>query len=211
MRQWLKPARTLRPAGFVPPMIPRLVTKPPSGDEWLHQIKYDGYRMQLVKTGERARLFTRGGRDWTKRYPRVIESTKVINAASYVIDGELVVEDEDGGSDFEMLHSRKHDATAMLWAFDLLALNGEDLRQLPLETRNAKLAKLLKGSRQSGIGLTDHVKAPGAKVFQAACELGVEGIVSKRRDSLYRSGSTRSWLKTTNPNAPGVTRFQDRE
>jgi len=94
-------------------MIPRLVTKPPSGDEWLHEIKYDGYRMQLVKTGGRVRLFTRSGRDWTKRYPRVIAATKVINAASYVIDGELVVEDEDGGSDFEMLHSRKHDATAI--------------------------------------------------------------------------------------------------
>jgi ATP-dependent DNA ligase len=108
-------------------MIPRLVTKPPPGDEWLHEIKYDGYRMQIVKTGERVRSFTSSGRDWTTRYPRVIEAAKVINAASYVIDGEVVVEDEEALSDFEMLHSRKHDAMAMLWAFDLLAWNGDDL------------------------------------------------------------------------------------
>jgi ATP-dependent DNA ligase len=192
-------------------MIPTLVTKPPPGDEWLHEIKYDGYRMQLVQTGKRARLFTRSGRDWTKRYPRVIEATKVISASSYVLDGELVVADARGVSSFEMLHSRKHDAAAILWAFDLLLLNGDDLRRFPLEERKEKLARLLKGYQQDGIAFSDHLYTDGATMFEIACKLGVEGIVSKLRDSQYISGRTKAWLKTKNPNAPGMTRFQDRE
>jgi len=187
------------------------VTKPPSGPEWLHEIKHDGYRMQLVKTGDRIRLFTRRGGDWTGRYPRVVHAAEKIRAKSFAVDGELVVADERGVASFELLHSCNCDAGAMIWAFDLLSLDGEDLRGLPLVERKARLAKLLKQFRQQGIACAEHIGGDGAAAFRSACAMGLEGIVSKRRDSVYRSGPTRSWLKTKNPNAPGVTRFQDRE
>jgi bifunctional non-homologous end joining protein LigD len=128
-----------------------------------------------------------------------------------LVDGEAVVADERGIADFEKLHSREHDKSAMLWAFDLLELNGEDLRQLTLDERKSKLAKLLKGSRHHGIALNDHLEADGARAFYHACALGFEGIVSKRRDSRYVSGRSRSWIKIENPNAPGVLRFRDEE
>src|SRR5262249_22983006 len=104
-----------------------------------------------------------------------------------------------------------HDATAMLWAFDLLALDGDDVRRLQLEERKAKLARLLKQSPQFGMAYSDHFEGDGEAAFERACAMGLEGIVSKRRDSRYVSGRAKSWLKTKNKNAPGVTRFQDRE
>jgi bifunctional non-homologous end joining protein LigD len=211
MLNWVRPSRTRRPTGFIPPMIPTEVTKPPSGGGWLHEIKHDGYRMQLAKITDRVRLFTRRGGDWTDRYPRVTEAAKKIKASSFSIDGELVVADGDGVANFAMLHSRDHDASAMLWAFDLLALDGEDLHQLPLVERKTRLAKLLKRSRQFGIGYSDHLEGDGDVAFEQARTIGLEGIVSKRRDSVYRSGRTKAWVKIKNPNAPGVTRFQNRE
>jgi ATP-dependent DNA ligase len=192
-------------------MIPTEVAKSPSGNTWLHEIKHDGYRMQLVKAGERIRLFTRRGGDWTDRYPRVAAAAKMIKAASFAIDGELVVADDAGVADFEMLHSRRHDSAAMLWAFDLLALSGEDLRPFPLEERKKRLSRLLKRSKQTGIAYSEHIEGNGAVAFKRACAMGLEGIVSKRRDSQYVSGRTKSWVKTKSASAPGVTRFQDRE
>jgi bifunctional non-homologous end joining protein LigD len=97
----------------------------------------------------------------------------------------------------------------MLWAFDLLELNSEDLRQPPLDERKSKLAKLLRSSRHSGIALNEHLEADGAKAFAHACNLGFEGIVSKRRDSRYVSGRSKTWVKVKNPKAPGVLRFRD--
>jgi bifunctional non-homologous end joining protein LigD len=105
-------------------MIPTQVAKPPSGPEWVHEIKHDGYRMQLVKIGDRIRLFTRRGGDWTDRYPRVAQAAERIKAKSFAVDGELVVADETGVTSFELLHSRSRDAAAMMWAFDLLSLSG---------------------------------------------------------------------------------------
>jgi bifunctional non-homologous end joining protein LigD len=124
-------------------------------------------------------------------------------------DGEAVVLHKYGIADFEKLHSRKHDKSAMLWAFDLLELNSEDLRQPTLDERKSKLAKLLKGSRHHGIVLNEHLEADAERAFYHACALGFEGIVSKRRDSRYVSGRSKTWLKIKNPNARGVLRFRD--
>jgi bifunctional non-homologous end joining protein LigD len=133
------------------------------------------------------------GYDWSDRYPRIVEVAKPLKG-SFVIDGEIVVSDKQGIADFE----------TMLWALDLLELNGEDLRQPTLDERKSKLAKLLKGSRHHGIALNEHLKADGERAFYHACALDFERIVSKRRDSRYVSGRSRSWIKVKNPNAAGV-------
>jgi bifunctional non-homologous end joining protein LigD len=208
--KWDTPVKARQPFGFVTPCIPTAAAKVPEGPMWLHEIKHDGYRLIVRKTTDRVRLFTRRGYDWSDRYPRIVEAAKKIKG-TFLIDGEAVVSDKFGIADFEQLHSREHDRSAMLWAFDLLDLNGEDLRRLALDDRKSKLANLLKGSRHHGIVLNEHLEADGKRVFYHACALGFEGIVSKRRDSRYVSGRSKTWLKVKNPNAPGVLRFRDQE
>ena len=115
---------------------------------------------------------------------------------------------DDGVSDFERLHSRNHDAQVILYAFDLLELDGEDLRPLPLEERKARLAKLLRRA-PTGIHLVEHESGDGSKIFEAACQLGLEGIVSKRRNASYRAGPCKAWLKTKNPASPAILRLED--
>lgn len=206
----VNPRRRIGPIGFIEPSIPTAAAKVPQGPMWVHEVKHDGYRVQVSKRADRVRLFTRRGYDWTKRYPHIVEAAKKIKGA-FLIDGEAVVSDEHGVADFERLHSREHDGSAMLWAFDLLQWNGKDLRRLPLDERKSMLTKLLKGSRHSGIVLNEHLEADGERAFWHACNLGFEGIVSKRRDSRYVSGRSKTWVKVKNPNAPGVLRFRDQE
>lgn len=208
--KWDKPSKTRRPVGFIEPCIPTAAAKVPEGPMWVHEIKHDGYRLIVRRSGDRVRLFTRRGYDWSDRYPRIVEAAKRLRG-SFVIDGETVVSDKHGIADFEKLHSGEYNKSAMLWAFDLLELNGEDLCQLTLDERKSKLTKLLRGSRHHGIVLNEHLEADGERAFYHACTLGFEGIVSKRRDSSYISGRSRSWIKVRNPNAPGVLRFQDEE
>jgi bifunctional non-homologous end joining protein LigD len=126
---------------------------------------------------------------------------------SIVIDGEAVVSGKDGKSDFDQLHSGAHDAAVFLFAFDLIELDGEDLRPAPLEQRKGKLEKLL--ARSNGIQFTEHLAGDGATIFAHACKLGLEGIVSKRRDLPYRSGRCKAWIKVKNPASPAVLRIQD--
>jgi len=114
-----------------------------------------------------------------------------------------------GVADFERLHSREHDRQAFLWAFDLLELDGEDLRSSPLFERKGALRRLLRRAK-IGIHFVDHLEGDGAKLFAHACELGLEGIVSKDRSRPYRSGRSKTWLKIKNPQAPGVRRFENR-
>jgi bifunctional non-homologous end joining protein LigD len=208
--KWARSVKARRPPGFIEPCIPTVAAKVPEGPMWVHEIKHDGYRLIVRRSGARVRLFTRRAFDWSDRYPRIVEAAKRIKGA-FLIDGEAVVSDERGIANFEQLHSHEQDKSAMLWAFDLLELNGEDLRQLTLDERKSKLAKLLKGSRHHGIVLNEHLEADGERAFYHACALGFEGIVSKRRDSRYASGRSRSWIKVKNPNAPGVLRFRDQE
>jgi ATP-dependent DNA ligase len=140
---WPSPTTKRRPPGYVEPCIPTLVSKPPEGPQWIHEIKHDGYRLIVRKQADRARLFTRRGYDWTDRYPLIRQALTALGAASAVIDGEAVCCDDAGLAVFEKLHSRAHDDQVFLYAFDLLELDGEDWRPRPLEERKAKLAKLL--------------------------------------------------------------------
>ena len=113
----------------------------PSGPDWIHEVKYDGYRLRVVREGDRVRLFSKGGHDWTGRYPWIVETARKIRKTQFILDGEAVVLGVNGISDFNALHSRKHDHEVQLYAFDCLALAGDDLRALPLHLRKANLAR----------------------------------------------------------------------
>jgi bifunctional non-homologous end joining protein LigD len=198
-----------QPPGFIEPCIPTRASKPPVGPNWIHEIKQDGYRLIARKRDGRVRLFTRRGHDWTERYPRIGEAVAAIQAASAVIDGEAVCCDGSGVAIFDRLHSRDHDHQVFLYAFDLLELDGEDWRPRPLEERKAKLEQLI-AMAPAGIRYSEHLDGDGATICAHACKLGFEGIVSKHRESPYRSGPSKNWLKVKNPSAPGVLRFKDR-
>jgi bifunctional non-homologous end joining protein LigD len=201
------PSAQRRPPGYIEPCIPTLASRPPTGPQWVHEIKHDGYRLIALKLDGRVRLFTRRGFDWTERYPRISAAAARLQPSSLTIDGEAVCCDDTGVAVSERLHSRAHDGEAFLYAFDLLALDGEDWRPRPLEERKAALSRLL-AKAPSGIQYNEHVAGDGQVVFEHACKLGLEGIVSKHRDHPYRSGRSKTWLKIKNPAAPGVTRFE---
>jgi bifunctional non-homologous end joining protein LigD len=156
--EWRKPVKAWRPIGFIEPSIPIAVAKVPEGAMWVHEIKHDGYRLIVRKSGDRVWLFTRRGYDWSDRCQRIVDAAKRLKG-SFVIDGEAVVSNKHGIADFDKLHSREHDKSAMLWAFDLLELNSDDLRQLTLDERKSRLVKLLKRSRHRGIALNEHLEA----------------------------------------------------
>jgi bifunctional non-homologous end joining protein LigD len=196
--------RSMSPAradGYIPPCIPTRAYKVPSGASWVHEIKHDGYRLQVRRVGDQVRLFTRRGYDWSGRYPAIAVTETLVRARSFTLDGEAVVCGPDGVAIFDALHRRGTVSEAMLYAFDLLELDGEDLRGLPLLDRKKRLAGLL-GGRRLGIVLSDHTDEDGAVIFRQACVVGLEGIVSKRLTAPYHSGPSRDWLKIKNPNSP---------
>jgi ATP-dependent DNA ligase len=191
--------------------IPTQGTKVPHTPDWIHEIKYDGYRLRLERDGDRVRLFTRNGYDWTKRYPWIVESALKNRQKHFVIDGEAVILGVDGRSDFDALHSGKHNEEVQLYAFDMLAGDGDDMRQLPLSMRKANLARLL-ARRTEGIFIAPFEQGEiGPDVFRAACNMGLEGLVSKRRDRPYRSGPSPHWVKVKNPKSPVMTRAKELE
>jgi bifunctional non-homologous end joining protein LigD len=188
------------------PCIPTRGTKVPAGPDWLHEIKHDGYRLIVQREGKRVRLFTRNGNDWTARYPLIAEAALRNRESSFVIDGEAVLLGVDGISDFNGLHSRRHDDEVMLYAFDILALDGEDLRKLPLTMRKANLARLL-ARRPEGIFVSDFEQGEiGPDLFRHACKFGLEGLVSKRRDRPYQAGRSKHWIKIKNRQHPAMSR-----
>ena len=195
-------------AAFVEPCLPSPSVKPPSGPGWIHEIKHDGYRMMVRKDSAGVRLVTKNGHDWTPRYPAIVKTAKAIKATSFLIDGEAVAVNDKGLADFSKLRRRQNEAGVFLYAFDLLELNGEDLRREPIEERKASLERLLSARRKSpGIHFVDHMEFDDAQmIFAHACEVGCEGIVSKRLGSRYVSGRSRDWIKTKNPDAPAVKR-----
>lgn len=197
-----------RPPGIPEPCSPIRAQIAPSGPAWIHEIKHDGYRLMVRKDGQGVRIFTRRGYDWSDRYPLIAAGAARLEAVSFTIDGEGVVCRPDGVADFAMLQSRQHDRAAFLYAFDLLELDGEDLRAAPLEERKARLAKLLAGSK-AGIVYSEHVEFDGPAVFAAACKMGLEGIISKRRDKPYQPGPCKHWIKVKNPDAPAMRRLVD--
>jgi bifunctional non-homologous end joining protein LigD len=191
------------------PCIPTRGTKVPAGPDWLHEIKHDGYRLIVQREGKRVRLFTRNGYDWTDRYPLIAEAALRNRSSSFVVDGEAVLLGVDGISDFNGLHSRRHDDEVQLYAFDVLALEGEDLRKLPLHLRKTNLAGLLAG-RPEGIFVAPFEQGEiGPDLFRKACEFGLEGMVSKRRDSVYRAGRSPSWIKVKNRSHPALDRVRE--
>jgi bifunctional non-homologous end joining protein LigD len=202
------PAPPSRASGFIDPCIPTRAPKPPAGVDWVHEIKHDGYRLQVRRDGDAVRLFTRRGYDWTERYPAIAGAAAILRASSFTVDGEAIVAGEDGIAVFERLHRRQKVTDAMLFAFDLLEFNGQDLRSLPLVDRKSRLLKLLARSR-SGIVFNDHINEDGTTVFEHACKFGFEGIVSKRLSAPYRSGPSRDWLKVKNPHSPAMVRHRE--
>jgi bifunctional non-homologous end joining protein LigD len=199
------------PVGFIAPCLPTKTDKPPSGSQWLHEIKHDGFRLMARRDPAGVRLLTRRGLDWTGRYPSIAAAVAALSCRSCLIDGEVVICGGDGIPVFDRLrYGRQPQSEAVLFAFDLLELGGKDLRRTPLEERKATLAKLLRTSSWA-LRLNEHIAEPGDLVFRHACKLGFEGIVSKRLGSPYRSGRSRDWIKSKNPAAPAVKREAEEE
>jgi bifunctional non-homologous end joining protein LigD len=194
------------PSSFIEPCLPSPADRPPSGSNWIHEIKHDGYRLMARRDPVGIRLITRTGNDWTTRFPLIVEAVNHLKVRSCLIDGEAVCCDEHGLAVFQKLSQRRGEQHAFLYAFDLLELNGADLRREPIEVRKATLASIVRKSLP-GVRLNDHLEHPeGDVVFRHACKLGLEGIVSKRLGSRYRSGRSPDWLKFKNPEAPAVRR-----
>ena len=194
-----------RPLGIIEPCLPSPAKATPSGPGWIHEIKHDGFRIMARHDTAGVRLITRHRNDFTDRFPFIATAVKALPARSCVIDGEAIVCDENGLAVFDLIRGHGSNASAVLCAFDLLELDGKDLRRQPIEIRKHLLAKLLRGSHLSVV-LNEHFEEDGASVYRAACQLGCEGVVSKRLGSTYRRGRSPLWVKVKNPNAPAVKR-----
>jgi bifunctional non-homologous end joining protein LigD len=180
----------------------------PDGDDWIHEVKYDGYRGRVMRDGKDVKVLSRSGLDWTWRYPMIVETARKIRKNRFVIDGEICVLDLQGISDFDALHSNRHNDEAQLYAFDLPALEGDDLRDLPLFERKDRLDKLLRG-RPEGIFVAPFERGEiGPDLFVAACRMRLEGIVSKHRERRYRPRSC-DWRKVKNRSHPAFRRVMD--
>jgi DNA polymerase LigD, ligase domain len=201
MVKWQKSRANPSPVpGVIAPLLPTLVRSIPEGKRWLHEIKWDGYRIGVYLDHDQVRIVTRNLFDWTERFPTIRKAVSKLNATEAVIDGEAIVSDDKGLSSFAAIQQalgrggRAHDITFV--AFDLLRLDGEDLRQKPLEERRALLIGLLGEPMPEGILFSDEIEGDPDQLMTHACRLGLEGIVSKLRDSPYRSGRRMEWVKT---------------
>ncbi|RAZ89865.1 ATP-dependent DNA ligase [Mesorhizobium hawassense] len=181
---------------FIPPLLPTLAGKPPEGDGWIHEMKFDGYRSQIVIDDQGVRIFTRSGLDWTTKYRELAKAAGELKVESVIVDGEIVMLNAAGHSDFRELRKaitrRPHHLYFM--AFDLMHLNGRDLRDMPLGDRRDMLQAMIPpGAR---IQFSKALLGDAKSIFHLIDQAGLEGIVSKRKDSVYRSGSSTAWLKT---------------
>ena len=174
-----------RGAGAIEPCLPSPAKCPPAGPGWIHEIKHDGFRIMARLDAKGVRLITRNGNDLKHRFPFVAMAVAALPATSCLIDGEAIACDENGLAVFDLIRGQKPLATAVHCAFDLVELNGEDLRRQPIEARKQRLAALLRGAH-STIVFNEHYEGDGAIVYKHACALGCEGIVSKRRGSYLR-------------------------
>jgi bifunctional non-homologous end joining protein LigD len=182
--------------------LPTLGKAVPSGKEWFHEIKYDGYRLRVEREDDRVRLITKGGYDWTGRLLWIVEAARRNRTRRFVIDGEAVVLCLDGIADFDALHSGKHYEGVQLCAFDVLAMDSEDLRELPLSMRKTNLARLLRG-RPDGIFINPFESgAIGPDLFRAACDMGLEAWsqsapIARIAAAGHRTGSRSRTASTT--------------
>jgi bifunctional non-homologous end joining protein LigD len=206
-----------RPSGFIEPCLPSKPARPPSGPLWVHEIKHDGYRLMVRRDGShphdaRIRCFTRNDHDWADRFPAIVDAALRLKAQSFLIDGEVVIARDDGTPDFNALRSKRRGHEAVLYAFDLIEHDGDDLRDLPLIHRKWRLKKLIgKAKNWRAIQFVEHLTGDGPTVFEHVCRMGLEGIVSKRTDAPYRSGPSKTWLKSKNPASEAVRREREEE
>jgi len=188
------------PPADTPVQLARLTSEPPEGDGWIREVKYDGYRVRVVVERGTAQLLTRNGKDWTDRFERVALAASGLPITSALLDGEIVALNKDGTPDFAALQramSSGDQKNLAYMAFDLLSMDGWDLREIPLQERKGLLSELLEtaGDPTGPIRLAEGVDSDGAAFHDATCELGLEGSISKRADAPYRAGRTPDWLK----------------
>ncbi len=184
---------------FVAPQLATLVREPPPGDEWLHELKFDGYRMICHLNRGQAHFWSRNGKDWTEKFPNLSAALKSLSATSAILDGEVVVVDKAGRSSFQKLQQAMSKGSATVFVFeifDLIYLDGYSLTQTPLIDRKAVLEQLLASAKtKDTLRYSDHVEGDGAQFFKQACAYGLEGIVSKLAAAPYESTRTRDWQK----------------
>jgi bifunctional non-homologous end joining protein LigD len=191
---------TSRPPKWIKPQLTRLVDEAPAGDGWLHEIKYDGYRMHARLDGGQVNLLTRTGLDWSHRYRRTIDALAELPVKSAYLDGELCALNSDGVPVFSRLQAAMDEGRTgdlIFFAFDLLYLNGESTAQLPLIQRKERLQRLLMRKKKTdGLRYSDHVDGDGPRFREHACKLGLEGVISKRADRPYAPGDRGIWVKS---------------
>jgi len=178
-------ARKAKLAQFIEPQLATLVKEPPSGGQWLHELKFDGYRMLCRLDDGRVQFWSRNARDWTEKFPRIVEAIKLLPARSAFIDGEIVIVDAQGRSSFQKLQRSmgKSATSSFIYAvFDLIYLDGFDLRHTPLKLRKNLLENLCRASGQRLLRYSEHFEGNGDAFFRHACEYGIEGILSKLAD-----------------------------
>lgn len=183
---------------FVPPQLATLVDKPPPGDEWFHELKLDGYRLLAHLNNGQVRFWTRNQNDWTAKFPALGKAVKALKVKNAILDGEVVALDSSGRASFQRLQQSIKSASAGLLyhVFDLIYIEGYSLVKTPLRDRKLVLAELLEPLGDKGlIRYSDHIEGNGAEFFKEACKYGLEGIVSKRGDSVYEFTRSRNWLK----------------
>jgi len=178
------------------PQLATLVKTPPSGEEWLHEIKFDGYRIGCQVRGDRVTLTSRNGKDWTAAFPAIVDAARRIKSADVLLDGEVAAVLPDGRTSFQAMQQRDGvNATIVYFVFDLLHLEGERVARLPLAERKARLRKLLGAGQKGRIRYSEHVLGSGEAILQEACRLGLEGIISKRSDLPSMTGRSDAWRK----------------
>src|SRR3954471_3221100 len=182
--------------GFIQPALATLMGRVPRGDRWIHEIEFDGYRVQLHIANSEATVFTRRGHDWTHRFRKVTHDAFQVKAESAIIDGEVVAPADDGTTDFSVLQNelKGRSTKIVMVAFDLLYLNGRDLRAVPLFQRKELLRPIISGT---AIRFRESLDIDGQDMFKHACKTGLEGVVSKVRDGRYESGRGNEWVKVT--------------
>ncbi|MDW9906043.1 ATP-dependent DNA ligase [Sinorhizobium meliloti] len=187
----------------VDPCLAILVDKPPKGSDWAFEVKWDGYRLSVHIEPGRVRIITRGGYDWTSKFPAIVDDARRLAVQTAILDGEAVVLDDKGRSDFGMLQralgrlpSAVEAGAIVFYAFDLLYLDGDDLRRLPQRERRRLLEPIVAG-REGAIRLSEEVQADGEEFLRVACAHGLEGIIAKHVEKPYRSGRGGAWQKIT--------------
>ncbi len=207
-RELRRRLRADRPIPRFEPCLPRPAKEPPAGPGWIHEIKHDGFRIIAQHDAAGVRLITRNGYDLAARFPLAAAAIAALSARSCLVDGEAIAVDDNGLSVFDLIRHRRQDHAVVLCAFDLIELDGEDLRREAIEVRKRTLKGLLRRAHP-GIFFNRHFDAEGQVVFRQACALGCEGIVSKRLGSPYRPGRQDCWVKVKNPAAPAAKRLEE--